>query len=796
MSNPRATAKPSPAVSGIQQQQQQHQHQQVCGKQAAAREIPNVLTPAPTSPIASPVPTSTLTLTTIMSTPLGNGSTLNPSSNDPSLIRRQPTPHATVETTKILRTQDSSNPTWKMLNQYRVMKLLGKGTHGSVKYCENMQKEDPSDPDYAVAIKIIKRMGTRKRLPRADGRDRTNSALSRIRHEVAVMKRCHHDHIVRLIEVIDDPRSLNVFLVHYMGIIHRDIKPANMLWTKKRARVKLTDFGVACFSKPVGTGGDSENDDVLLKTEGTPAFYAPEQAYNFNGLPIPTFPPGQRPPGVKGNQIYPMTKALDIWAFGVSIFCFLFGRPPYWGESVHILCKAIIEDDYTIPEVATCDQILVESGGEDLADALETMKGMMTKPVYARMTLAQAKRARWLTSDLEDPEAWIKKTDPETTNDAIVLTADEPKEAVASKDHAPRVSSIMQALFNRRTRNRNNNQHRREDAKSIRAGPSVVSLEVSTHRQLPQKSRTFLRQSGDNHHQPLSPVDLVAGMSAASSPTGNTHFGDGYFTRVASSNASVSSKVGGLTRMVSSLFRRSKKSSSAEAIMSAPPPITPIVPRPLYDFSASSSPPNGMGVISQRSSVTVGTAGGPGETDLDPLLITYSTDEEEDEDEEGDVQLLGFGGFDTDIHSNDASASEALRSLENFGHFDPERSVVSATSGFGSVIGRSSTAHQEPPRVVLPRYHQHTRAPLDDPTTETITSAPSSPHQESIYILGTDVLNPQHSSPMRRQGRTTERLTRSLGQMDIRSTAEEDYDSEEEEEGIEIRRNRTRFHES
>lgn len=55
-------------------------------------------------------------------------------------------------------------------------------------------------------------MPQRKRLPRADGRERTNSALSRIRYEVAVMKRCSHDHIVRLIEVIDDPRSQAVFL--------------------------------------------------------------------------------------------------------------------------------------------------------------------------------------------------------------------------------------------------------------------------------------------------------------------------------------------------------------------------------------------------------------------------------------------------------------------------------------------------------------------------------------------------------------------------------------------------------
>jgi hypothetical protein len=37
-----------------------------------------------------------------------------------------------------------------MLNQYRVMRLLGRGTHGIVKYGEDMSKDDPHAPNYAV----------------------------------------------------------------------------------------------------------------------------------------------------------------------------------------------------------------------------------------------------------------------------------------------------------------------------------------------------------------------------------------------------------------------------------------------------------------------------------------------------------------------------------------------------------------------------------------------------------------------------------------------------------------------
>ena len=192
--------------------------------------------------------------------------------------------------------------------------------------------------------------------------------------------------------------ALSPLAVHYMGIIHRDIKPANMLWTKGRARVKLTDFGVAHFSKPLSPEtaddtpySDGDGDYHLYKTEGTPAFYAPEQAYNQNGLHSPMFPPGHRPPGAKSDQIFPMTKELDVWAFGVSIYCFLFGCVPYWGENVHALCKEIIENEYSIPATATCVQVPVQSGDEDLLDAIEMLKGMMTKPVHLRLRLSQAK---------------------------------------------------------------------------------------------------------------------------------------------------------------------------------------------------------------------------------------------------------------------------------------------------------------------------------------------------------------------------------------------------------------------
>ncbi|PVG04390.1 kinase-like protein [Serendipita vermifera] len=586
-----------------------------------------------------------------------------------------------AETTKISKTQHSNNTTWKMLNQYRVIRLLGRGTHGAVKYGEDMSKADPLDPDYAVAIKIIKRI---------PGRGNTIITSARIRYEIAVMKRCIHDNIVRLIEVIDDPRSYAVFLVmeyleggeikwrgydgpllslhqirritrdvllgleylHYMGIIHRDIKPSNMLWTRGRAKVKLSDFGVSRFSKPLKphiSEGDSayeDNDSHLNKAEGTPAFYAPEQAYKQIGLPSPTFPSGKRPPGANVDQIYPMTRALDVWAFGASIYCFLFGKPPYWGLNVHAVCNDIIESDYIIPPHATVDQLSVNSDDPNMQQVLELMKGMMTKPVYLRMTLSQAKVLPWLTGDLEHPETWLRETDLEADLEAggsVMRSEIDPVNALVPKDHSLHVSSIMKALFIRKE-NDQSQQQGRVDTRFI-GGEYPLSLEQSTHPTLPSPRSTY-RPSAD---LPAPPIGSYASTLTASSPA---HFGDSYLGR--SANVMPKPKADELKQVINSFLRKNKVLSSAEAI------VTPVLISPMHhadhDMSAFSSPSSATGFLQGTPPISVVDY-----QDLDPVLITYSS-EELDDDEEGDVQLLGFGGYEAYnlVSRNAPSPSETL----------------------------------------------------------------------------------------------------------------------------------------
>ncbi|KAF8967854.1 other/CAMKK/ELM protein kinase [Flammula alnicola] len=222
----------------------------------------------------------------------------------------------------------------RKLNQYTRGEKLGSGKHGDVYVCR-----DETSSGYDLAVKIVRKTNPRDKLKLLkrnyqqeiqDGQIplNLNSTLNSIRKEIAIMKKCRHANLVRLVETIDDPRDEKIYMVmeclsggpvewsginkepvlmlqqtrrilrdtilgleylHHEGVIHRDIKPANILYTRDRRSVKLIDFGVAHFTPPStrakGKEPESSQDSIdpslfppsdLLKRTGSPAFLAPE----------------------------------------------------------------------------------------------------------------------------------------------------------------------------------------------------------------------------------------------------------------------------------------------------------------------------------------------------------------------------------------------------------------------------------------------------------------------------------------------------------------------------------------
>ena len=165
--------------------------------------------------------------------------------------------------------------------------------------------------------------------------------------------------------------TFTTILVHCQGIIHRDIKPANLLWSSDRQTVKITDFGVSHFSyaqhlAAVGKDISKTNkyeedmifmdDSALSKTAGTPSFYAPEIISDdrYNGFSTDSLSNATKP--TPRRQI---TKAIDIWALGVTLYCLLFGTVPFDppDQSEFTLYRLICEEDWGVSDTMGSDRI-------------------------------------------------------------------------------------------------------------------------------------------------------------------------------------------------------------------------------------------------------------------------------------------------------------------------------------------------------------------------------------------------------------------------------------------------------
>jgi [calcium/calmodulin-dependent protein kinase] kinase len=295
-----------------------------------------------------------------------------------------------------------------MINQYQVIKTLGKGSYAIVKLCKDSQ---------SGILYAVKQMNKRELKRRKQGKGK--NAYDCVLEELKVMQKLEHNNIIFLHEIIDDPDSNDLYLVtefqskgslanlideknkpyeehnakcrkeqrwdemktvglsqdtlrlyfhdllkalHYchrvVKVIHRDIKPDNIMINHNDEAV-LIDFGVSALV-------EGQKDDEIQNNMGSYMFFSPEMFLKSQGVKV------------RGQPA-------DIWALGITLYYLFVGRLPFeQAKNIFHLKELVVDHPLDFSPVK-------DERGKDLI-----MK-MLEKDPEVRFTIDDIIRHDWVT---------------------------------------------------------------------------------------------------------------------------------------------------------------------------------------------------------------------------------------------------------------------------------------------------------------------------------------------------------------------------------------------------------------
>ncbi|CAM9312051.1 unnamed protein product, partial [Ectocarpus fasciculatus] len=300
-----------------------------------------------------------------------------------------------------------------IVNNYILLDTLGTGSYGEVKLSKDR------NTDKLFAVKIFSKDFLKKK---KQGKT-TETYEEDIRREIAIMKKLLHPNVLRLFEVLDDPKVNKMYLVleymkrgdllhflatrdkesddtkkkakgdsfppvterelwiifrqvvqgvkylHQHNIIHGDIKPHNLLMGDDGI-IRIADFGISKMLEDAR--------EKLEDATGTPAFMSPELC---------------------GDEGSISGQLADVWAIGATMFMLLFGFPPFLAGSIINLYQKIINDPLVFPHPID----------PSLSDLLEHM---LEKKPENRYSLDEVIRHPWLK---QPPTNYVPSQDKTST---------------------------------------------------------------------------------------------------------------------------------------------------------------------------------------------------------------------------------------------------------------------------------------------------------------------------------------------------------------------------------------------
>mmetsp|Transcript_6606 Transcript_6606/g.14413 ORF Transcript_6606/g.14413 Transcript_6606/m.14413 type:complete len:635 (-) Transcript_6606:330-2234(-) len=297
---------------------------------------------------------------------------------------------------------------------YRKERVIGKGAFGSVTLVSSVLTGQ------LAAMKTIDR--TKLYTP---------NLKKTVEHEIKILKRLRHDGVVRLLEVIERPRSIHLVLEYAPGgnlqqlvkarkrideaharsylwqildsveychshrVCHRDLKLENFVLDRSFRTVKLIDFGLSVIWRP---------DQALFKSYGTPCYSAPE---------------------ILSGQSY-QGPQVDVWSLGVSLYTMLTGTLPFQAMSASELKRRVMSGRLTLPdglsaEVRDLIRQMLTLSPEQRIDIPSIRRHPWLLPVAAAPPHATAARPVRAPSNLEALQPEDEPIDPETLRKLAAL---------------------------------------------------------------------------------------------------------------------------------------------------------------------------------------------------------------------------------------------------------------------------------------------------------------------------------------------------------------------------------------
>ena len=223
----------------------------------------------------------------------------------------------------------------KFNDHYELKEVIGKGKFGVVNL--GIHKKTQKQ----VAIKIINKDSIK-----------TSEDKELVKIEIDILKLCHHQNIVRLLDHLENLDYIYIIMeyieggtlgqylkknnfnftesqaanmiyqiaqgvkyLHSYGIVHRDLKPDNIMITQPNdlGVLKIMDFGLSKILS---------SQEKMVDGFGTLSYVAPEVLLRS-----------------------PYNKEIDIWSLGVILYYILCGHLPFKGNKEIIIAEKIVNDE-------------------------------------------------------------------------------------------------------------------------------------------------------------------------------------------------------------------------------------------------------------------------------------------------------------------------------------------------------------------------------------------------------------------------------------------------------------------